>query len=122
MLEAGNFEAHYNLAWLTARENRLADGVEHLKKAVAARPRDAAARNALGGLYLRLGKLPEAEAELAEAGRLDPKSPWAPYNLALVRDKRGDRPGAIAQFRRALQVDPSFAPARSALAKLAEAK
>jgi tetratricopeptide (TPR) repeat protein len=118
-LEAGNYEANYNLAWLAARENRLADGVEYLKKTVAARPKDAAARNALGGLYLRLGNLPEAEAELSEAGKLDPKSPWAAYNLGLVRERRGDRAGAAAQFRRALQVDPSFAAAR---AKLGDAK
>ena len=116
-LEAGNYEANYNLAWLAARENRLADGVEYLKKTVTARPSDAAARNALGGLYLRLGKLPEAEAELSEAAKLDPTSPWAAYNLGLVRDKRGDRAGAVAQFRRALQIDASFAPARAKLLK-----
>lgn len=117
-LEEANYEAHYNLAWMDTREQRLSDAVRHLQGAVKARPEDAAARNALGGLYLRTSKLTEAEAELTEAARLDPKSPWAYYNLGLVSRARGDNAGAMKFFRRALTAQPDFRPAQEALAAL----
>ncbi|MGH9629807.1 MAG: tetratricopeptide repeat protein, partial [Bryobacteraceae bacterium] len=117
-VDSSNYEAHYNLAWLAAREQRLPDGVRHLQAAIRARPADAAARNALGGLYLRLGRLPEAEKELQEAVRLDGNSPWALYNLGLVLRRRGDRENAAVQFKRALQVEPGFRPAQQALDQL----
>jgi tetratricopeptide (TPR) repeat protein len=115
-LDEGNYEAHYNLAWIDAREQRLSDAVRHLQAAVKARPDDAAARNSLGGLYLRTSKLNEAEAELTEATRLDPKSPWAYFNLGLVSRTRGDNPRAMEFFRRALTAQPDFRPAQEALA------
>ena len=115
-LDEGNYEAHYNLAWMDAREQRLTDAVHHLQAAIKARPQDAAARNALGGLYLRTSKLTEAEVELREATRLDPKSPWAYYNLGLVSRARGDNQAAAAFFRRALTAQPDFRPAQEALA------
>jgi tetratricopeptide (TPR) repeat protein len=107
-VDSRNYEANYNLAWLAARENRLPDGVRYLEAAVKARPKDAAARNALGGLYLRLGRLDEAAGELLKAAELDPKSHWAPFNLGLVYRQKRDLDAAAAQFRRALELQPGF--------------
>ena len=83
---------------------------------MAARPKDAAARNALGGLYLRLGKLPEAEAELSEAAKLDPKSPWAATTLdscatsaAIVRAPSRNFAARYRSTRRSLPHEPSSA-------------
>ena len=112
----GNYEAHYNLAWMDAREQRLTDAVHHLQAAIKARPQDAAARNALGGLYLRTSKLTEAEVELREQHHLDLTFwltiiwVWAPRIL------RGDNQAAAAFFRRALTAQPYFRPAQEALA------
>ena len=118
-VDAGNYEAHFNLGWLDAREQRLNDAIKHLQAAIAVRPKDAPARNALGGLYLRTSKLAEAEAELTEAARLDPKSPWAFYNLGLVSKMKGDRQNAAKYFKQALNAQPAFRPAQDALASLA---
>ena len=71
-VDDSNYEGHFNLAWLDARDQRLDDGIRHLQAAVKTRPADAPARNALGGLYLRVGRLEEAKAELLEATHLDP--------------------------------------------------
>ena len=92
--------------------------LRHLQAAVKTRPADAAARNALGGLYLRVNRLAEAETELSEAARLEPKSPWPVYNLGLIASRKGDHRAAATQFRKALAVAPGFAPAQEALAKL----
>lgn len=121
-LDEANYEAHYNLAWMDAREQRLSDAVRHLQAAIKARPDDAPARNALGGLYLRTSKLKEAEAELTEATRLDPKSPWAYYNLGLVSRTRGDNERAAVFFRQALTAQPDFRPAEEALASIPKKK
>jgi len=115
-VDEANYEGHYNLAWLDAREQRLNEAIRHLQAAVNARPQDAAARNALGGLYLRTSKLAEAEAELTQAARIDPTSPWAYYNLGLVSRNRGDQQSAVKYFRQALSVQPDFRPAHDALA------
>lgn len=117
-IEEGNYEGHYNLAWLDARDKRLKEAIAHLQSAIKVRPQDAAARNALGGLYLRTSRLTEAEAELTEAARLDPKSPWPSYNLGLISRSRGDAQTAEKHFRRALAVQPDFRPAQEALAKM----
>lgn len=110
-----SFVAHYNLAWLATREERLDEGVRHLHAALQADPQNAAAHNALGGLYLRQGDLDEAKARFSEAIRLEPKLAWAHYNLGLVLSQKGSRDAAARQFRQALAVEPRFRPARDAL-------
>ena len=119
-MDAGNYEAHYNLAWLAALDKRLDEGVRHLLQAVKTRPNDAAARNALGGLYMRLGNLEKAKSELNQAVRLDSKAPWAHYNLGLVLRQQGDTAGAARQFQNALDVAPGFRPAQEALERLTQ--
>jgi Tfp pilus assembly protein PilF len=55
---------------------------------------------------------------LLEATRLDPKSPWAFYNLGILFRQSGDKRQAATQLKRALAVQPDFRPAQEALAKL----
>ena len=118
LADSGNYEAHYNLAWLDARENRLEEGIFHLRAALQAKPNSAEARNALGGLYLRSGDRQRARAEFEETIRLNPQSPWGYYNLGLVFLRNGMKEDAAAQLRKALGVEPDFSPAREALGRL----
>jgi tetratricopeptide (TPR) repeat protein len=61
---------------------------------------------------------PEARVYFEQAIRLDPSRP-APYNaLALNALYRGDRAEAERDFRKALQVDPGYYPARYNLQRL----
>ncbi len=59
-----------------------------------------------------------AEAELREAGRLDPRFVPALELGAALRERRGDLSGAEALLRRAVAVDPSRTPAWERLAEL----
>jgi Flp pilus assembly protein TadD len=51
--------------------------------------------------------LAEAEALMAEALRLHPDDPYFVASQAEIRLKRGDRDGAEAGFRRALELLPA---------------
>lgn len=60
----------------------------------------------LANTYLRLARLPEAEAELVEAIRLDPNSYMIRYNMGVLAERRGDYAGAVESFRYALGLNP----------------
>jgi choline-sulfatase len=116
----GDYEAHYNLAWLASRDGRLDESVRHLQAAIQSDPQSAVAHNALGSIYLQQKNLDRASAEFKDAIRLDPKLAFAHYNLGLVLGNKGDRDGAAEQFREALKADPQFRAARDALQRLGQ--
>ena len=114
----GNYEAHYNLAWLDSRDGHPEQAQRHLEAAVQSEPRSSAAHNALGSIYLQQKDLERAGREFNEAVRLDPKSVFAHYNVALVLQLEGATDRAVAEFRKCLKLDPNFQPAHAALARL----
>jgi tetratricopeptide (TPR) repeat protein len=116
----GDYEAHYNLAWLASRDGHLDESVRHLQAAIQSDPQSAVAHNALGSIYLQQKNLDRAGAEFKDAIRLDPKLAFAHYNLGLVLGNKGDRDGAAEQFREALKADPQFRAARDALQRLGQ--
>ncbi len=68
------------------------------------------AQHNLGSALLAdAGRLPEAEAHLREAVRLNPDSVRARTDLGSALAKMGRRPEAIAEFQAALKLDPSAA-------------
>lgn len=64
-----------------------------------------------------LGDLAEAETDFTRASTLAPQDPEPMTRLGLVKAARGDIAGAVALFRRALQVSPGYPPAVQALSK-----
>jgi hypothetical protein len=64
-----------------------------------------------------LNRLKEAAAELNIAVQMNPGNVLAITDLAFVLGRSGDDQQAQALLRRALAIDPSFAPARAALRK-----
>ena len=72
----------------------------------------------MGSLYLQRGALEGAQYEFQEAVKLQPKFAWAHYNLALVLQPRGRNQEAAQDLRAALQADPEFIAARTALARI----
>ncbi|HXI03013.1 MAG TPA: hypothetical protein VNI57_07525, partial [Candidatus Saccharimonadales bacterium] len=75
--------------------------------------------SALGDLafYLIEYDFPSAAASCLErAERLAPGAARWPYYLGLALSKAGDRDGTIAAFQRAIDDDPSYAPAYVRLA------
>ena len=90
------------------------DGAERdFKEVIASSPSDATARQWYAtNLLAPLGRFDEARAALARAHELDPLSPSIIVSAGLVSYLSGDPAGAIAEFERALALDPTFSAAR----------
>jgi len=76
-----------------------------LAKRLQKDPEDFAAALSLGKLHLSEGKLDEAEPLLQKAADGLPKSQDAQFALGSWRVAKGDKPGALAQLRKALALD-----------------
>jgi tetratricopeptide (TPR) repeat protein len=72
----------------------------------------------LGTLLVKLGKLDEAEAALLESLRFDPRFPTARYQLGLVREKQKRDSEAIAELRRAAELNPNYAEPHYVLGRI----
>ena len=70
------------------------------------------------GLYERQGRLDLALADLDEVVRLTPASASSWLQRAELHEKRGDKAGAIADYRKALAIDADLSSARDALKRL----
>src|SRR6185436_6867070 len=75
------------------------------KKALALRP-DRQFYDALGALYYRTGRLPEAIAAFRRSVRLAPDGPLGYRNLGSAYYLQGDLAQAAAQFQKALEIQP----------------
>jgi tetratricopeptide (TPR) repeat protein len=117
-LDGGNYEAHYNLAWLDTHDGHGEEAVAHLQTALKSNPDSATAHNALGSIYLQRKDLERAAEEFREAVRLDSKFVYAHYNLGMVLELQGARNAAADQFRETLSLAPRFEPARAALTRM----
>jgi tetratricopeptide (TPR) repeat protein len=76
------------------------------------------AKNNLGALLTKQGRLAEAIALLEESLRLEPLNPEAHYNLGLALSKSGRFREAAVRFETALQLMPEHAEAHNNLANL----
>lgn len=122
-----NAEAHFRLAQVLAGQGRTADAVVHYDRA-AALDRDYGARAADDRRrYLRRfvaeaksllaeGRPEEAEAALVSATDLVPADAETQVLQGRLREHRGDLPGAVESYRRALTLDPGRDEAEEALA------
>ena len=78
-------------------------------KAVASAPRSARARLNLGSALLGADRLDEAEPELELAFELDPSLIAAPFDLAILAERRGATDLAIERYARVLGTEPLVA-------------
>jgi tetratricopeptide (TPR) repeat protein len=98
---------------------RLDEAVEHLRTAVRLRPESGQAHANLGNALTRAGLVEEAAAELEKAVRITPNNAGAHNDLGvLLWRAQGNRAEAIAQFREALRIDPTYGPAQRNLEKV----
>lgn len=77
----------------------------------------------VGRAYYELGDVDKASSLIEEAARKDPSHADAQYYLGLVRDERGDQPGATEAFLRTRGLDlarpaPPWTPSGDAFATL----
>ena len=116
----GEFWVHFRLAMFgdfsdgakTDEKQEKEQSLLHLTAAVAARPRSAVARAALGMQMLEIKKDdPKAPRMLESASELEPSSPWPHLFLGLNRLEDNDWTRAKPAFIRAVKAEPdtSFA-------------
>jgi len=88
------------------------------REALERAPELAPAHNGLGAALMQVGQTDDATAALTRAAELDSQDPNPLLNLALLRERSGDRQGARTAFRRALERDPESDFARRHLERL----
>jgi len=92
--------------------------VPDLQKALEKDPDSAEAHRWLGGSYLHLDKLPEAETELKKAISLDPTISGLNFDMGVLYTKRSRMMQAIPYFEKELELSPDSLVVLENLAKL----
>jgi Flp pilus assembly protein TadD len=107
-----------NLGVALARAGRLHEAIESYRDALRIEPLSVNARLNLAIAYLHQGKQPDAMQSLDEAQKADASDPRPSDYRGVICLQAGDLNGAESEFRKALAIDPDFAPARTHLASL----
>jgi tetratricopeptide (TPR) repeat protein len=113
---AVDFYRLYNAAFELGEKGLIDESIAAWKKALELEPRDGRALNNLGGLYLKTGRLEDAERQLRLAIQSDPDVASSYDNLALILFRRGAVAEAISLWNKALELDPLSIEAHSNLA------
>lgn len=92
--------------------------VEEFSEAVEIEPAESVYWNNLGAAYRDLSRFDEALVALDEATRLAPRMLDPYYNRGALFLQAGRTNEARRQFLLALEIDPTFSPAREALSRL----
>lgn len=108
-------EIHEGLGLALLERNQLPEAILHLERAGST---SAPARRNLGLAYARAGRLPEAEAMLREAVRLEPDNGGAWGNLCLVHKNLKQLPLALEECEHAVQLEPRLPEVRASLGQV----
>lgn len=117
-LEPESRYGHYTLGVIQRRAERWQDAFVSFSKAVELNARDVRAHAGLASAALRLGRFDVAERSFNTMIESGYEVAPAQFNLGLVAQRRGDLDEARRRYSLALKADPSFKPARDALAKI----
>lgn len=105
-----------NLATIELQADKLADAEKHITAALAASPDDAYNLSTFGYLKFRQEKYDEALDHLSRAAKLDPNNPEIQNYLGVTLSHKGLRVPAETALRKAIQLNPLYAPAHNNLA------
>jgi choline-sulfatase len=97
---------------------RAEQALAQYEQALAIDPSDVAARARLVSVAMGLRRFEVAEPHLRYLEKAQYQPARTYHGLGVVAESKGDLAGAAAEFRRALAIDPSFPPAREALARV----
>ena len=105
-----------NLATIELQEDKLADAEKHITAALAQSPNDAYNLSTLGYLKFRQEKYDDALDVLSRAVKIDPNNPEIQNYLGVTLSHKGLRVQAETALRKAIQLNPLYAPAHNNLA------
>jgi tetratricopeptide (TPR) repeat protein len=109
---------YLNLALAMHRTRRTDEALVWLRKGIEAFPSSAALRHRTGRVLLLLKRADEAEKELAEAVRLEPRFLDARLAQGLADEMRGKKEAARAAFEEVRRLAPETAEGREATESL----
>jgi tetratricopeptide (TPR) repeat protein len=115
-------EAYSGLALAAFRQKRYDKAAEFFQKSLEIAPANAEFSRNLGMSLHKQGKSVDGIKILEETIRKNPNLPEVYNTLGLIYAEQYRREEAIAQFQKALQVNPNFTPAQSNLKKALELK
>ena len=119
-LAPGDPDAFYYLGRLYFTADNAVAALAAFERAVVLDPSSVRAHNGLGQTYEALGRRADAEKAYRDAVALETGQPkpseWPAYNLGALYLEDGRTDEAIACFRKALQINPTFPEARVKLA------
>lgn len=103
--EPDNATALNNLGYfLVERNERLAEALDMIQRAVRSEPSNSSFLDSLGWAYFKLGKLTDAERHLNEAARRDNQSATIQEHLGDLYQKQGKTDQAQAAWKKALSL------------------
>lgn len=117
-LDSNTLAAERTVAGALFEQQKYAESADAYRKLVAAHPNDADLRSSLAGALGALGDYAGALKELDRAIAINPISPEAYHNRAVLHERRGERREAIADYESAVRYNPEYAPSLAALARL----
>ncbi|MFM8634841.1 MAG: tetratricopeptide repeat protein, partial [Planctomycetia bacterium] len=108
-------ETQTNLAIALTKKDRIDEAIEAFRAAAQAAPDMLTTRVNLADACSQAGRYAEARTVYEELIELLPSNPLVLSNYGIVLFKLGEKEKAIAQFKRALELDPNLFEARESL-------
>ncbi len=105
-LKSDYASAHFQLASIYIRENKIGEAIGKMEEAKSAAPNDTGVAFQMGVLYYSDDQLTKAQSELERAVSLDTNYSNARYYLGLIYDKKGKKDLAIEQFEKIQNLNP----------------
>ena len=105
-------DAYYELAEAYKSAGEVDLAIEYYNKAIQIHPNNNGyAYNGLANVYEQKSMDEEAKDILKQGIQIAPSYPALHYNLARLLGKKGDKAGAIEEYKAAIEQDPSYAMA-----------
>lgn len=102
--------ALYGKGLLLNRDGKKEEALDHLKKAIRARPLDTDILRDLGKTYFHMGDYPNALKSLRGALAFDPKDTEGWFLLGRAQTETGDHKGALQSFNTVVAMKPDYLP------------
>jgi tetratricopeptide (TPR) repeat protein len=105
-----------NLATIELQQGKLEEAEKHIRAALAQSPDDAYNLATLGEVEFRQEKYDAALDSLSQAAKIDPNNPEIQNYLGVTLSHKGLRVQAEMALRKAIELNPLYAPAHNNLA------
>lgn len=107
-LNPNSAKAYNNLgkAYSDSKQYQLA--IQNYEKAISIDQNSALAYNNIGEVYYKMGKINRAEKFINNSIEKNYDYSLAHYNLAVILGEKGEHLKAINEFKKVLEIDPSF--------------